>query len=98
MLGDEVRFAHDSPVEGDGFEPSVPGEGKLTYASFTFDRYRRPSAGILDPRGPTFNEALAEQVATKMDIERAVHQLTVRTFAIVGGLNAVLFPLLRLIY
>ena len=45
-----------------------------------------------------FNEAPAEQVATKMDIERAVHQLTMRTFAIVGGLNAVLFALLRLIH
>jgi hypothetical protein len=45
-----------------------------------------------------FNEALAEQVATKVDIERAVHQLTMRPFAIVGGLNAVLFALLRLIH
>jgi hypothetical protein len=44
-----------------------------------------------------FNEALAEQVATKIDIERAIHQLTVRTFGIVGGLNAVLFALLRLL-
>ena len=23
---EEVRFASDSPLEGDGFEPSVPGE------------------------------------------------------------------------
>jgi hypothetical protein len=45
-----------------------------------------------------FNEALSEQVATKLDIERAVHQLTMRTFAIVGGLNALLFALLRLFH
>ena len=29
-LIEEVRFARDSPVERDGFEPSVPREEKLT--------------------------------------------------------------------
>jgi hypothetical protein len=29
--GEEVGFADDSPVEGEGFEPSVPREGKLRY-------------------------------------------------------------------
>jgi hypothetical protein len=47
------KFAVDSPLEGDGFEPSVPVKGKLNHASFMFDRYRRPSAGIRNPRGPT---------------------------------------------
>ena len=36
----EASFAADSLVEGDGFEPSVPDEGKPTHASVTFDRYR----------------------------------------------------------
>jgi hypothetical protein len=40
-LIEEVRFASDSPLEGDGFEPSVPNEGKPTHASVTLDRYRR---------------------------------------------------------
>jgi hypothetical protein len=26
---EEVRFAEDSPLEGDGFEPSVPSDGEL---------------------------------------------------------------------
>jgi len=33
----------DSPLEEDGFEPSVPDEGKPTHASVAFDRYRRHS-------------------------------------------------------
>jgi len=39
----EASFAADSLVEGDGFEPSVPGEGTPTHASVTYDRYRRLS-------------------------------------------------------
>jgi len=41
----------DSLLEGDGFEPSVPV--RENHASFMFDRYRRPSAGVRNPRGPT---------------------------------------------
>ena len=37
------RVCIDSLLEGDGFEPSVPDEGKPTHASVTFDRYRRHS-------------------------------------------------------
>ena len=44
------RWFADSPLEGDGSEPSVPVRESAT---FTFDCYRRPSAGIRDPRGPT---------------------------------------------
>jgi hypothetical protein len=47
------RFAGDSLLEGDGFEPSVPGEGKPTHASATFDRYRRLSPAIRHLRLPT---------------------------------------------
>src|ERR1700719_3170970 len=36
-----VWFAPDSLLEGDGFEPSVRGEGTPTHASVTYDRYRR---------------------------------------------------------
>jgi hypothetical protein len=49
----EVKFAADSLLEGDGFEPSVPGEGKPTHASATFDRYRRLSPAIRHLRLPT---------------------------------------------
>ena len=35
----EVRFARDSPVEGDGFEPSVPREGNYAHETASFDRY-----------------------------------------------------------
>src|SRR5258707_3974169 len=36
----------DSPLEGDGFEPSVPGEGTPTHATVTYDRYRRLSPAV----------------------------------------------------
>jgi hypothetical protein len=42
----EASFAADSLVEGDGFEPSVPGEGTPTHASVTYDRYRRLSPAV----------------------------------------------------
>jgi hypothetical protein len=43
---EEVRFATDSAREGDGFEPSVPGEGTPTHASVTYDRYGRLSPAV----------------------------------------------------
>jgi hypothetical protein len=57
-IGEDQRFAEaalfaDSLREGDGFEPSVPGEGKPTHASATFDRYRRLSPAIRHLRLPT---------------------------------------------
>jgi hypothetical protein len=39
---EEVRFASDSPLEGDGFEPSVPLTG---YCVFRERPSRRASAG-----------------------------------------------------
>ena len=37
----EIASSHDLLLEGDGFEPSVPDEGKATHASVTFDRFWR---------------------------------------------------------
>ena len=38
---EEVRFARDSPLEGDGFEPSVPGKIIISYRFETvFRRFR----------------------------------------------------------
>ena len=60
--GEEVRFAHDSLLEGDGFERSVPRHGKhccrgLTYASRAKSRkqrYRRSARGeLVSAAGPT---------------------------------------------
>jgi hypothetical protein len=50
---EEIGFAKDSPLEGDGFEPSVPGATKREIArSFRSDRgpYRRREAP--DPQHP----------------------------------------------
>jgi hypothetical protein len=38
-LGVEHPPRTDSPVEGDGFEPSVPGEGSYAHGTGPFDRY-----------------------------------------------------------
>jgi hypothetical protein len=37
--GREIRFAVDSPVEGDGFEPSVPRVGNYAHETALFDRH-----------------------------------------------------------
>jgi hypothetical protein len=45
---EEVRFAPDSPFEGDGFEPSVPLYGELG----ALGRVRRTRAAIVKPGTP----------------------------------------------
>jgi hypothetical protein len=37
-LIEEVRFAVDSPLEGTGFEPSVPRVGNCAHETAPFDR------------------------------------------------------------
>jgi hypothetical protein len=42
---EEVRFAEDSPLEGDGFEPSVPRERSLLLPRSELARRNRLAAG-----------------------------------------------------
>jgi len=61
-LIEEVRFAIDSALEGDGLEPLVPDERKPTRASVTFERYRRLSRSETCARRPVAAAIRADTV------------------------------------
>jgi hypothetical protein len=55
VKAEEVRFAADSPVEGDGFEPSVPRNraeafSRLSPFDVSVTRYRESGSFIQGPK------------------------------------------------
>ena len=67
--GEEIRFAIDSLVEGDGFEPSVPRQRKplVEAASFARDRNRERTSGA----NVTCSERGSAPIAAEVDPDRA---------------------------
>src|SRR5258705_4067726 len=49
---DEVRFAVDSPLEGDGFEPSVPRQKDNAFRDSSYPTCARATAAFENARRP----------------------------------------------
>ena len=47
QAGEEVKFAADSLLEGDGFEPSVPRQRSRNFLGFLCAGCHRPKTGLL---------------------------------------------------
>ena len=71
---EEIRFAGDSPLEGDGFEPSVPRQQDnafrdssfATCARATFQNARRPVQQLLPVVDPVrMNAELTRQLGDR---------------------------------
>jgi hypothetical protein len=52
LLIEEVRFAADSPLEGDGFEPSVPRQKDNAFRDSSFPTCPRATAAFENARRP----------------------------------------------
>src|SRR5712671_3817822 len=48
----KIRFALDSPLEGDGFEPSVPRQKDNAFRDSSFPTCARATAAFENPRRP----------------------------------------------
>ena len=51
---EEVRFARDSPLEGDGFEPSVPRKAPGVVGCRCIDRHLDDTAARISPFNGAF--------------------------------------------